>query len=257
MSSCPEERKLVEQGEIVAEIANPRCSFTQARCTSSPSSTRGKASGPNTAHPIPCEALTWSRARDARGHLVHGEHGRAQFREPHRGWGIRGSRRGARVTGLALVSFCFCVPLLSFPWHHPTSNIFCSMCPFPPSFLPFSFPPSLPSCTRYRHTETSTKPSLTRLRLRLFILEGVASAVTALAGLWLLPDTNETTQWLSEDERRIGRARMERDRLTGTQEHAPVMEALWSAARDRRLWLFCAIQNTHYAATSFINFLPT
>ncbi|RYP60173.1 hypothetical protein DL770_010050 [Monosporascus sp. CRB-9-2] len=34
-------------------------------------------------------------------------------------------------------------------------------------------------------------------------------------------------------------------------------EALWSAVRDGRLWLFCAIQNFHYAGTSFINFLPT
>ncbi|KAI1255756.1 hypothetical protein MGN70_002496 [Eutypa lata] len=91
----------------------------------------------------------------------------------------------------------------------------------------------------------------------LFILEGVASALTALAGLWLLPDTNETTRWLNEDERRVGRVRMERDRLVDCQEHAPVMEAMWSAAKDKRLWLFCAIQNFHYAATSFINFLPT
>lgn len=91
----------------------------------------------------------------------------------------------------------------------------------------------------------------------MFILEGVASALTALAGLWLLPDTNETTRWLNEDERRVGRVRMERDRLVDCQEHAPVMEAMWSAAKDKRLWLFCAIQNFHYAATSFINFLPT
>ncbi|RYP46717.1 hypothetical protein DL769_011371 [Monosporascus sp. CRB-8-3] len=91
----------------------------------------------------------------------------------------------------------------------------------------------------------------------LFIVEGVASVLVALAGLWLLPDTNETTRWLSESEKQIGRARMHRDRLIDAQEHAPALEALWSAVRDRRLWLFCAIQNFHYAGTSFINFLPT
>ncbi|KAK7747205.1 hypothetical protein SLS62_009147 [Diatrype stigma] len=91
----------------------------------------------------------------------------------------------------------------------------------------------------------------------LFIIEGVASALTAVAGLWLLPDTNETTRWLKEDERRIGRERLERDRLVDSQEHVPVMEALWDAATDKRLWLFCLIQDFHYAATSFINFLPT
>ena len=99
--------------------------------------------------------------------------------------------------------------------------------------------------------------TLIRPHDRLFIIEGAASALTALAGLWLLPDTVETTRWLSETERRIGRERMEKDQLVGAQEHAPVMEALWSAIRDPRLWLFCAIQNFHYAGTSFINFLPT
>ncbi|RYP34304.1 hypothetical protein DL767_004298 [Monosporascus sp. MG133] len=91
----------------------------------------------------------------------------------------------------------------------------------------------------------------------LFIVEGVASVLVALASLWLLPDTTETTRWLSESDKQIGQARMQRDRLIDAQDHEPVVEALWSAVRDGRLWLFCAIQNFHYARTSFINFLPT
>lgn len=85
----------------------------------------------------------------------------------------------------------------------------------------------------------------------------MASALTAFSGLWLLPDTVETTRWLSEEERRIGRDRMKRDQLVDSQEHAPVMDALRSAVRDPRLWLFCAIQNFHYVGTTFVNFLPT
>ncbi|CAJ2504960.1 Uu.00g123540.m01.CDS01 [Anthostomella pinea] len=91
----------------------------------------------------------------------------------------------------------------------------------------------------------------------LFILEGTASAVVALGASWLLPDTNETTRWLSDKERAIGKSRMQRDQLVGAQEHEPIWYALKSALRDRRLWLFCAIQNFHYAGLSFINFLPT
>ena len=50
---------------------------------------------------------------------------------------------------------------------------------------------------------------------------------------------------------------MKRDQLVDSQEHAPVMDALRSAVRDPRLWLFCAIQNFHYVGTTFVNFLPT
>ncbi|KAH9904048.1 major facilitator superfamily domain-containing protein [Xylariomycetidae sp. FL2044] len=91
----------------------------------------------------------------------------------------------------------------------------------------------------------------------LFILEGVASALVALLGLWLLPDTNETTRWLSPEERAVGRTRMDRDRLVDAQAHEPVVDALRNALKDKRLWLFCGIQNFHYVGLSFTNFLPT
>ncbi|KAI1498133.1 major facilitator superfamily domain-containing protein [Biscogniauxia marginata] len=91
----------------------------------------------------------------------------------------------------------------------------------------------------------------------LFILEGAASALTAVAASRLLPDTNETTRWLSQEEREIGRARMQREQLINAQEHEPLLGALKSAIRDPRLWLFCAIQDFHYVGLSFTNFLPT
>lgn len=89
------------------------------------------------------------------------------------------------------------------------------------------------------------------------ILEGVASAVVALLGFALLPDTAATTRWLSQDERELAQKRMERDRLVNAHETEPVWQALKSIVCDRRLWLFCAMQNFHYAGLSFINFLPT
>ncbi|KAI1490226.1 major facilitator superfamily domain-containing protein [Biscogniauxia mediterranea] len=91
----------------------------------------------------------------------------------------------------------------------------------------------------------------------LFIIEGAASAMTAIAASWLLPDTNETTRWLSQEEREIGRARRQRERLIDAQEHEPLLGALKSTVRDPRMWLFCAIQDFHYVGLSFTNFLPT
>jgi len=93
--------------------------------------------------------------------------------------------------------------------------------------------------------------------LRMLILEGIASALTALLGFWFLPDTVMTTRWLSEKERDLAQRRMESDRLVGAEEREPVKDALRHALADRRTWLFCVIQNFHYAGLSFINFLPT
>jgi len=92
---------------------------------------------------------------------------------------------------------------------------------------------------------------------RMLIIEGVASALTAILGFFFLPDTPATTRWLNEGERNLAQRRMERDRLIDAQEQEPVWDALRNAVRDGRTWLFCAIQNFHYAGLSFINFLPT
>jgi sugar phosphate permease len=93
--------------------------------------------------------------------------------------------------------------------------------------------------------------------VRMFIIEGACSAAVALLGFWFLPSTPATTRWLSEEERQLAQARMEKDRLIDAQEQEPLLAALKGALKDRRTWLFCAIQNFHYAGLSFINFLPT
>lgn len=92
---------------------------------------------------------------------------------------------------------------------------------------------------------------------RLLFLEGSASGLTALAAFWFLPDRPERTRWLTERERTLARERMERDKLADAGDTGTVWSGLLQAVKDPRLWLFCLIQNFHYAGLSFINFLPT
>lgn len=79
----------------------------------------------------------------------------------------------------------------------------------------------------------------------LFLLEGIATAVVALLGFWLLPNTPLTTRWLSEREREIAHGRMERDKLSDDNGQASAMEGLKQACRDKRTWLFVLMQNFH------------
>lgn len=91
----------------------------------------------------------------------------------------------------------------------------------------------------------------------LFLLEGIATAVVALLGFWLLPNTPLTTRWLSEREREIAHGRMERDKLSDDVGQASAMEGLKQACRDKRTWLFVLMQNFHLSACSFNSFFPT
>lgn len=90
----------------------------------------------------------------------------------------------------------------------------------------------------------------------LFIVEGAATAVVALFGFWLLPDTPLTTRWLKPEERELAHARMERDRV-GDAGQASALEGLKQAVRDPRTWVFCLMQNFHLSACSFNSFFPT
>ncbi|KAJ4389029.1 hypothetical protein N0V93_006491 [Gnomoniopsis smithogilvyi] len=97
--------------------------------------------------------------------------------------------------------------------------------------------------------------SLAGWRWMLF-LEGSISALTAIAAAFLLPDTRTTTWWLKPEERELAEERMMQDRLIHSHDSETVWSALRGAYRDKRTWLFCAIQNFHYAGLSFTNFLP-
>ncbi|KAI4617781.1 hypothetical protein J4E83_006113 [Alternaria metachromatica] len=92
------------------------------------------------------------------------------------------------------------------------------------------------------------------------IAAGVEGAVTALVAIWgffMLPNTPLTTSWLNPRERELAHARMERDRVGDSTEPVSMMEGLRQACRDKRTWLFCLMQNFHLSACSFNSFFPT
>ncbi|KAK2789679.1 hypothetical protein FQN53_001435 [Emmonsiellopsis sp. PD_33] len=91
----------------------------------------------------------------------------------------------------------------------------------------------------------------------LFIIEGSITAAVAIAGFWLLPDTPSTTRWLSQSERELAHARIERDKMGDIGEQASVMEGLKQACKDKRTWIFCLMQNFHLSACCFNSFFPT
>jgi hypothetical protein len=87
--------------------------------------------------------------------------------------------------------------------------------------------------------------------------EGAVTAVVAIFGFFLLPNTHLTTSWLTPEERELAHARMERDRVGDSSEPVSSMEGLRQACRDPRTWLFCFMQNFHLSACSFNSFFPT
>ncbi|RXG50457.1 hypothetical protein VDGE_09088 [Verticillium dahliae] len=91
----------------------------------------------------------------------------------------------------------------------------------------------------------------------LFLLEGVVTALVAVLGFWLLPNTPLTTHWLSEREKELAHARMEKDKLTDSLGQASAVEGLKQACRDKRTWLFVLMQCFHLSACSFNSFFPT
>jgi hypothetical protein len=87
--------------------------------------------------------------------------------------------------------------------------------------------------------------------------EGAVTALVAIFGFFLLPNTPLTTSWLTPEERELAHARMERDRVGDSSEPVSSMEGLRQACRDPRTWLFCFMQNFHLSACSFNSFFPT
>jgi MFS family permease len=87
--------------------------------------------------------------------------------------------------------------------------------------------------------------------------EGAVTALVAIWGFFMLPNTPLTTSWLKPHEREMAHARMERDRVGDSMEPVSMMEGLRQACRDKRTWLFCLMQNFHLSACSFNFFFPT
>lgn len=90
----------------------------------------------------------------------------------------------------------------------------------------------------------------------LFILQGAATFVVAVASVFVLPDDPLNTRWLNEEERQLANARVVSDQV-GAKGGQSTFAGLKEAARDPKLWLFAFMQHMHLAANGFKNFFPT
>ncbi|VUC35913.1 unnamed protein product [Clonostachys rosea] len=90
----------------------------------------------------------------------------------------------------------------------------------------------------------------------LFIIQGIATFVLAIASAFILPDEPLTTRWLSPDQRQLAHDRILRDTVQ-SQSNTTVWTALKEAERDPRLWVLVAMQHFHMTASNFKNFFPT
>ncbi|KAI1468503.1 MFS transporter [Daldinia caldariorum] len=91
----------------------------------------------------------------------------------------------------------------------------------------------------------------------LFIIEGSLTALVAILGFWLLPNTPDDTFWLDDEERELIRTRIERDKISDALGKSSVWEGFKQAFKDKRTWLFCFMQMFHLSACSFNAFFPS
>lgn len=91
----------------------------------------------------------------------------------------------------------------------------------------------------------------------LFVIEGSFTALVAVLGFWLLPNTPDDTFWLNDEERKLIRARIEGDKISDALSKSSTWEGLKEAFKDKRTWLFCFMQMFHLSACSFNAFFPT
>ena len=106
----------------------------------------------------------------------------------------------------------------------------------------------------------------------LFIIEGAATVVFAIATAFIIPDWPSTTKFLSEEERALAVVRLIEDAGEEEEKIKPI-SALGMAAKDHRVWL-CVLgqvclfriesdnalmvsQFCVQAVASLTNFLPT
>ncbi|KAF4492397.1 putative transporter [Colletotrichum fructicola Nara gc5] len=94
------------------------------------------------------------------------------------------------------------------------------------------------------------------LVLRLFIIEGSATFLAAIGGIFLLPDTPGKTRWLTAEENACSVMRLEEENMNELKHETPI-QGLMSALKDYKVWLFMFMQNMHFSAMSFNQFFPT
>jgi MFS family permease len=84
----------------------------------------------------------------------------------------------------------------------------------------------------------------------LFIIQGIATFVVAVAAYFVLPDDPLNTKWLTPEERLLANNRILLDTV-GEQGIVSPFAGLKAAASDPKLWLFAFMQHMHLAANGF------
>jgi len=90
----------------------------------------------------------------------------------------------------------------------------------------------------------------------LFIIQGVATFVIAVAACFVLPDEPMTTWWLNQEERQMAYDRVARDTV-GHSADVSLFAGLKEAVCDPKVWVFVYMQHLHIATNGFKNFMPT
>ncbi|KAM0237903.1 hypothetical protein ACHAP5_008801 [Fusarium lateritium] len=90
----------------------------------------------------------------------------------------------------------------------------------------------------------------------LFIIQGAATLVVAIAGFFVLPDEPLTTRWLTPEEQALAHERTQRDTV-GNSGETTSWSGIGEAAKDPKVWLFVVMQHCHLGANGFKNFFPT
>lgn len=90
----------------------------------------------------------------------------------------------------------------------------------------------------------------------LFILQGVATFVVALVGIYMLPDDPTVTRWLTPEERIHASERIRQDTVDEDGKVSTIV-GLKQALKDYRVWIFVFMQHMHLASNGFKNFFPS
>lgn len=94
----------------------------------------------------------------------------------------------------------------------------------------------------------------------LFIIEGVATVVVAIAAIFILPDMPKTTSWLTEEQRELASWRLEedigQDDWTSSSEQS-FFSGFILAVKDIKVWILTLLLFCIVFSGSVTNFFPS
>lgn len=91
----------------------------------------------------------------------------------------------------------------------------------------------------------------------LCIIEGVITVFAGMVAVFILPDWPGTTRWLSDREKALASARLERDVGVPDEETMSMTQSILAAVKDYKMWLMALIYATMTTAGGYSAFVPT